>query len=218
MPKNLPGHWCTWWEGVFKIEVFNALQTRSFGPSKYTIPLSKPSSLQNATHPKLKNEDVTWSPQYNMPATRTNKHCRALPLQEVEVDAWFLSLHIVQEHVYHIIHAQVQCEFCISFVYIFLDGRLVFEPARQLNDWNLRALQNETHMRASILNTDCCAHGERKLARASLTLKGQCKPHGLGIILGESCSKLLLHCTKWGFRMPSRAPYKDLYFFRIEPK
>ena len=32
-----------------------------------------------------------------------------------------------------------------------------------------------------------------------LTLKGQCKPHGLGIILGESCSKLLLHCTKWGF-------------------
>ena len=32
-----------------------------------------------------------------------------------------------------------------------------------------------------------------------LTLKGQCKPHGLGIILEESCSKLLLHCTKWGF-------------------
>jgi hypothetical protein len=32
-----------------------------------------------------------------------------------------------------------------------------------------------------------------------LTLKGQCKPHGLGIILGESCSKLLFHCTKWGF-------------------
>ena len=29
-----------------------------------------------------------------------------------------------------------------------------------------------------------------------LTLKGQCKPHGLGIILGASCSKLLLHCTK----------------------
>ena len=32
-----------------------------------------------------------------------------------------------------------------------------------------------------------------------LTLKGQCKPHGLGIVLGESCSKLLLHCTKWDF-------------------
>ena len=36
-------------------------------------------------------------------------------------------------------------------------------------------------------------------ARCTLTLKGQCKPHGLGIILVESCSKLLLHCTKWGF-------------------
>ena len=29
-----------------------------------------------------------------------------------------------------------------------------------------------------------------------LTLEGQCKPDMLGIILGESCSKLLLHCTK----------------------
>ena len=32
-----------------------------------------------------------------------------------------------------------------------------------------------------------------------LTLKEQCKPHGLCIILGESCSKLLLYCTKWSF-------------------
>ena len=32
-----------------------------------------------------------------------------------------------------------------------------------------------------------------------LTLKGQCKPQGVGIILGESCSELLLRCTKWGF-------------------
>ena len=35
--------------------------------------------------------------------------------------------------------------------------------------------------------------------REPLTLKGQCQPHGLGIILSESCSNLLLHCTKWGF-------------------
>ena len=33
----------------------------------------------------------------------------------------------------------------------------------------------------------------------SFNPKGQCKPHGLGIILGESWSKLLLHGTKWGF-------------------
>ena len=47
---------------VFKIEVFNA--------------------LQNAT-PNCKNEDLTWSPQCNMPTTRTNKR-RASSLQEVE--------------------------------------------------------------------------------------------------------------------------------------
>ena len=44
----------------------------------------------------------------------------------------------------------------------------------------------------ALVNVQClvCMH--------DLTLKGQCKPHGLGIILGESCSKLLLHSTKWG--------------------
>ena len=46
--------------------------------------------------PELKNEDVTWSPQYNLPTTRTNKR-RALSLQEVELDGWFLILHIVLE-------------------------------------------------------------------------------------------------------------------------
>ena len=34
----------------------------------------------------------------------------------------------------------------------------------------------------------------------NLTLKGQCKHHRIGIILGESCPKLLLHCTEWGFQ------------------
>ena len=37
---------------------------------------------------------------------------------------------------------------------IFLDWRLGFELALQLKGWNLRALQNETHMRASIVNID----------------------------------------------------------------
>ena len=64
---------------VFKIEVFNALQTR-FNPSKYTTSLK--TTLQNAT-PNCKNEDLTWSPQCNMPTTRTNKR-RASSLQEVE--------------------------------------------------------------------------------------------------------------------------------------
>ena len=57
------------------------------------IPLSKqPFKMQH----QIENEDVTWSPQYNLPATRTNK-CRALSLQEGELDGWFLILHIVLE-------------------------------------------------------------------------------------------------------------------------
>ena len=46
------------------------------------IPLSKkPFKMQ----PQIENEDVAQSPQYNMPATRTNKR-RALSLQEMELD------------------------------------------------------------------------------------------------------------------------------------
>ena len=55
------------------------------------IPLSKqPFKMQ----PQIEDEDVTWSRQCDMLATRTNKR-RALSLQEVKVDGWFLILHIV---------------------------------------------------------------------------------------------------------------------------
>ena len=97
--------WLLW--PMFKIEVFNALQI---------LRVSKqPSKMQ----PQTKNEDITWSPQYNRSATWTNKR-RALSLQEVELDGWFLILHIVLEHMYHIIHAQVSYEFCISFLYSWI--------------------------------------------------------------------------------------------------
>ena len=75
---------------MFKIEVFNA-PTTWFGPSKYT---SLKTTLQNAA--QIENEDVTWSPQYNTLATRTNKR-RALSLQEVESNRWYLNLHFVLE-------------------------------------------------------------------------------------------------------------------------
>ena len=39
--------------------------------------------------PHIENEDVTWSPQYNMLVTRTNKR-RGLPLQEVELARWLI--------------------------------------------------------------------------------------------------------------------------------
>ena len=67
------------------------------------IPLSKqPFKMQ----PQIENEDITWSPQYHLQATRTNKR-RALSLQKVELDGLILnSLHRTQ-NMYFIIHAQV---------------------------------------------------------------------------------------------------------------
>ena len=66
---------------MFKLKVFNALQTR-FGPSKYT------SINPFKTQSQIEYEDITWTPQYNLPTTRSNK-CRALSLQEVELDGSF---------------------------------------------------------------------------------------------------------------------------------
>ena len=57
------------------------------------IPLSKQAFK---VQPQIETWDVTWSPQYNLHAIRTNKR-RALPLQEVELDGWFLILHIILE-------------------------------------------------------------------------------------------------------------------------
>ena len=57
-------------------------------------PLSKQPSK---TQPHIENEDVNWSPQSNLPITRTDKRTRALSLQEMELDDWFLNLHIVLE-------------------------------------------------------------------------------------------------------------------------
>ena len=128
-----------------KIEAFDALQPQ-FGPYQI-IPLSK---HPFATRPRIENDDVTWSPWYNLPVTRTNKR-RALSLPEVELDGWFL-IHCIG-NMYHVLHAQVYYEFCISFR-MFVDRRLGFEPTRQVKGWNMRALQNETYMRASILNTN----------------------------------------------------------------
>ena len=55
------------------------------------IPLSK---QPFKTQPQIENEDVTWSAQYNLPASRTNTR-RVLSLQEVALDGWFLIFHIV---------------------------------------------------------------------------------------------------------------------------
>ena len=105
---------------MFKIEVSNALQTR-FGPSKYTS--------FKTTQPKIENEDVTWSPQYNMPATRTNKR-RALSLQTIELDGWFLILHIYCKH--------VSCNSCTTIIrvlYSFLYSSIDVLDLNQPFSW-----------------------------------------------------------------------------------
>ena len=69
--------------------------------------------------PQIGNEDVVWSPWCNMPTTRTNER-RALSLQEVELDGWFLILHIVLETcTIWFMH-----EFRMSFVFHFYVLRL----------------------------------------------------------------------------------------------
>ena len=93
---------------MFKIEVFNALQMR-FGPSKYT---SLKTTLQNAT-PNWKWRCHLKS-YFNLPATRTNK-CRALSLQEVELDGRFWILHNVLETC----TTQFMHKFNMSFVFRF---------------------------------------------------------------------------------------------------
>ena len=108
---------------VFKIEVFNALQN---------TPLSKQAFK---TQPQIKNEDGTWSPQYNLSTTIINK-CRALSLQEVELHGWFLMSSHRTGDMYHIIHTQVWYEFCISFLYSWIDVLDLNEPFnRRVDIW-----------------------------------------------------------------------------------
>jgi hypothetical protein len=129
-------------------------------PFKY-IPLSKqPFKIQ----PQI--EDVTWNPQYFSPATRTNKR-RALSLQEVELDGWFSILHIILKHVPY--NSCTSLIWALYFISIYLDWRFQFEPTLSLKGWNLRALQNEIHMKITnnhklntpnivkILRTTCLA-------------------------------------------------------------
>ena len=102
------------------------------------IPLSKqPFTMQ----PQIANEGVTWNPQYNLTPTRTNKR-RALSLQEVESDGWFLILHVTLETCI-IQNPCTSSIWVLYFISIFWDWRRELEPT----------FQNETRMSASILNT-----------------------------------------------------------------
>ena len=81
-PPSLPSIQCSRLKSSMPFKCDLALQN---------IPLSK---QPFKTQPQFQNEDITWSLQYNLPATRTNKR-RALSPQEVELDGWFLILRII---------------------------------------------------------------------------------------------------------------------------
>ena len=90
--------------------------------------------------PHIEKDYISWSPQYNLPATKTNKR-RALSLQTVELDGWFLILHIVLKPctMYHVNHTSLI--WVLYFISILLDWRLEFEPTLQLkfdspSKWN----------------------------------------------------------------------------------
>ena len=99
---------------MFKFEVFNALK---HDLALQNTPLSKQPFIMQ---PQIENEGITWSPQYNLPATRTNKR-RALSLQEVELGGWFLILHIVPETCTIYFMHKFNMSFCVSFLYSWID-------------------------------------------------------------------------------------------------
>ena len=111
-------------------------------PFKIYLSQNNPSKC----NPKLKMET---SPEvFNTICTPQEltslRHCH---LQEMELDGWFLLLHIVLETCTMLFMHKFNMSFVIHFCI------LGFEATLQLKGWNLIALQNETHMRAPILNT-----------------------------------------------------------------
>ena len=101
--------------------------------------------------PQIGNEDVTWSPRYNMFTTKTNKR-RVLSLQEAELDGRFMFPHIALETCTIKFNHKVNMSFVFHFYTLELTS-WIWTSSLQLKNWNLRALQNETHMRVSISNT-----------------------------------------------------------------
>ena len=134
-------------EAVFKIKVLNALQMR-FGPSNYTS-LTNNHSKRNPESKLKTSLEVLYKIYLPQEAT--------LPLQEVELDGWFLIYWHRTENMYHISHARVWYKFCISFLYSWIDVLDSNQPF-DWRGWNLRALKSKWNSEiwaglASILST-----------------------------------------------------------------
>ena len=119
------------------------------------MPFKRDLALQNiplSKQPQIENEDDTWSPRYYLPATRTNKS-RGIVTTRSRVRGLIPKPSHCTWNMYD---SCTSLNKVLYFISIYLDWRLGFEPTLQLNGWNLwlRGLQNETHVRASILNND----------------------------------------------------------------
>jgi hypothetical protein len=88
------------------------------------IPLSK---QPFKTQPQFGNEDITQSPQYNLLGTRINER-RASSLQGSGVRWLIFNSSRCTGNTYHLIYAQVQYEFCISFPYSWIDVLNLNQP------------------------------------------------------------------------------------------
>ena len=106
--QQAPNHQCSRLKSSMPFKRELALQN---------IPVSKPPFKRQ---PRTENEDITWSPQYNPPATRTNKR-RASSLQEVKLDGLFVILHIVLKTCLIQFMHKFNMKFSISFMYSWID-------------------------------------------------------------------------------------------------
>ena len=135
------------------------LCTRQSSRLKSSMPFNCDVALQIYTSLKTTFQNATPNWQWrchlessvDSAGTRTNKR-RALSILVRSWVRWLIldSSHCTWKHVPH--NSCTNLVPVLYFISIFMDWRLGFEPALQLKSWNLRALQNETRTRASILN------------------------------------------------------------------
>ena len=122
---------------VFKIEVFNALQTL-FPPSKYiSFKLKQTFTMR----PRIENEDITWSPQYMIicpPQQPTSLgHCYYKKKWTWMVDSSFFTLY--WKHVpYNSCTSSIWVDVSFLFLYAWIDVLDLNQPF----NWSAKMCHN----------------------------------------------------------------------------
>ena len=110
--KNLPDHY-------MGPKQCSRLKSSMFFKHNLALQNIRLSKQPFKTQSQFEIKNVTWSLRCNLPATRIDK-CRALSLQEVELDSLILNSPHCTGNMCHVIHAQVSYEFCISYLYSWI--------------------------------------------------------------------------------------------------